>query len=123
MIAIRTHLNSVAVGSIQLYTARAKTDPDFNYSNDSTPMVDLEFDLADSPVNSSQVLSAIYEMMNVQLPSSIHALEKSIPVSHPAISLMKGWLNSSSDYDEKTWPVVKQMINEDSLSDRKKFNE
>ncbi len=39
-----------------------------------------------------------------------------------AIRLLKEWLADESGYDEGAWPIVKAAIDENRLSDRKRFN-
>ena len=41
----------------------------------------------------------------------------------PLIRLLRGWLADESGYDEETWPVVKQVIEENRLSYRKRFRD
>lgn len=40
-----------------------------------------------------------------------------------AIKLLNTWLNDTTDYDEKVWPVVKSAIEKNKLSARKKFDD
>lgn len=40
-----------------------------------------------------------------------------------AIALLDKWLADESGYDEKTWPVVKQALQEGRSSGRKLFDE
>ena len=39
-----------------------------------------------------------------------------------AIQLIAEWLADESGYDEKTWPIVKKVIEENRLSYRRRFN-
>ncbi|MFQ5627506.1 MAG: hypothetical protein ACE5I1_02000 [bacterium] len=39
-----------------------------------------------------------------------------------AIRLLKTWLADDSGYDEKNWQRIKQVIEENKLSSRSKFN-
>ena len=38
-----------------------------------------------------------------------------------ARALLQQWMEDESGYDERVWPQVKQMIEENRLSDRKRF--
>ncbi len=40
-----------------------------------------------------------------------------------AIALLSEWLEDTSGYDEKVWPVLKQTIEENRLSDRRRFDD
>ncbi len=40
-----------------------------------------------------------------------------------AIKLLTEWLADESGYDEETWPKVKQAIEENRLSSRRRFND
>ena len=40
-----------------------------------------------------------------------------------ALKLLDEWMSDESGYDEKVWPQVKQLIEENRLSDRKRFCE
>jgi len=39
-----------------------------------------------------------------------------------ALALLQKWLADDSDYDERVWPVVKQAIEKNRMSDRAPFN-
>ncbi len=43
--------------------------------------------------------------------------------NNSAISLLKGWLEDETGYDEKSWPIVKKTLEENNLSSRKKFHD
>ena len=38
-----------------------------------------------------------------------------------AIKLLDTWLADESGYDERVWPIVKKMIEENRMSNRKRF--
>jgi len=38
-----------------------------------------------------------------------------------ALALLAEWMADESGYDEEVWPKVKQMMEENRLSDRKRF--
>lgn len=40
-----------------------------------------------------------------------------------AIRLLQTWLTDESDYDEKAWALVKKAIEENRLSNRKRFDD
>ncbi len=40
-----------------------------------------------------------------------------------AIKLLDIWLTDKSGYDEKWWPIIKKMIEENRLSNRKRFSD
>jgi hypothetical protein len=40
-----------------------------------------------------------------------------------AIHLLESWLNDASGYDEQVWPVLKEAIENDRLSHRKRFTD
>ena len=40
-----------------------------------------------------------------------------------ARALLKQWMDDESGYDEKVWPLVKELIEENRLSERKRFAE
>ena len=40
-----------------------------------------------------------------------------------AIQLLHEWLEDDSGYDERAWPLLKEAIEEDRLSYRKRFND
>jgi hypothetical protein len=40
-----------------------------------------------------------------------------------ARALLQQWMEDDSGYDEKVWPLVKEMIEENRLSERKRFAE
>lgn len=40
-----------------------------------------------------------------------------------ARALLKQWMEDESGYDERVWPLVKQLIEENRLSERKRFAE
>jgi hypothetical protein len=40
-----------------------------------------------------------------------------------AIRLLQTWLADESDYDEKAWTLVKKTIEENRLSNRKRFDD
>jgi len=40
-----------------------------------------------------------------------------------ARELLRQWMEDESGYDEKVWPLVKEMIEENRLSERKRFAE
>lgn len=57
---------------------------------------------------------------------SIQAQEKIIlqrARNEAAIRLLEEWLADESGYDEKNWPLVKTVIEENRLSDRRRFSE
>ncbi len=39
------------------------------------------------------------------------------------IKLLNSWLMDKSGYDEKNWPVIKKVIEENRSSYRRKFND
>ncbi|GEM_PF-3573753 len=39
------------------------------------------------------------------------------------LSLIEKWLTDDSEYDEKVWPIVKESIERNRLSDRRRFDE
>lgn len=55
--------------------------------------------------------------------SSTGALATQRAKNEAAIRLLKEWMADESGYDEKTWPVVKQAIEESHLSARRRFIE
>jgi len=40
-----------------------------------------------------------------------------------AIQLLQDWMADESGYDEKTWEIVKEIIEKNRLSDRRIFND
>ncbi len=40
-----------------------------------------------------------------------------------ARALLRQWMEDESGYDEKVWPLVKEIIEENRLSERKRFAE
>lgn len=38
-------------------------------------------------------------------------------------ALLRKWMADESGYDERVWPIVKRLIEENSLSDRKRFSD
>ncbi len=40
-----------------------------------------------------------------------------------AIALLNSWLTDESGYDEKAWPIVKQALEENRLSMRRKLHD
>lgn len=40
-----------------------------------------------------------------------------------ALALLREWLADESGYDERTWPILKKAIEENRLSDRKRFSD
>jgi len=64
------------------------------------------------------------------LPSPFLMMEKGREDSTPVnvknkkiMALIDKWLTVDSDYDEKVWPLVKESIENNRLSDRRRFNE
>ncbi len=43
--------------------------------------------------------------------------------SEAMIRLLHEWAADESGYDEETWPIVKQAIEDNALSSRKRFDE
>ena len=58
------------------------------------------------------------------------AVQQTDPITFPSLrlgnneaarALLRQWMEDGSGYDERVWPQVKQMIEENRLSDRKRF--
>lgn len=55
------------------------------------------------------------EKLKVTLPESVD--------NSAVIRLMDEWAADKSGYDERVWPIVKELIEDNRLSDRKRFSE
>ena len=40
-----------------------------------------------------------------------------------ALDLLRQWMADESGYDEETWPALKELLEEDRLSARKRFHD
>ncbi len=58
-----------------------------------------------------------------ELADSPHAVKAQCVRNEGAIRLLESWLNDASGYDEQVWPVLKEAIEEDRLSHRKRFTD
>jgi hypothetical protein len=54
-------------------------------------------------------------------PATISSLR--LGDNEAARALLRQWMEDESGYDEKVWPLVKEMIEENRLSERKRFAE
>jgi hypothetical protein len=63
---------------------------------------------------------AQHTVKNSESPHDVLAAQKA--KNEAAISLLEEWLADESGYDEKTWPIVQKVVEENRLSDRKRFN-
>jgi hypothetical protein len=55
-----------------------------------------------------------------QIPLVIDSEEQRIR-NEALIQLIREWLADESGYDEETWPIVKQLIEENRMSYRRRF--
>jgi hypothetical protein len=50
--------------------------------------------------------------------------QNSLPERNEALMLLlQEWLQDESGYEEATWPIVKQLIEENALSNRRRFSD
>jgi hypothetical protein len=50
--------------------------------------------------------------------------QESLPERNEALMLLlHEWLEDESGYEEATWPIIKQLIEENALSNRRRFSD
>jgi len=63
----------------------------------------------------------------VEYPKSFEMIDEMLAIqrikNEVAIRLLQDWMADESGYDEKTWEIVKETIEENRLSDRRRFND
>lgn len=81
----------------------------------------LTYLLSESYQTSAVSLQIGYSPRFVLNEAELERLDQ-IRKNQEAIKLLDSWLTSSSKYDQEAWPSIKKAIEENRLSDRKRFD-